>query len=310
MTASSRTSSIATTERATAYNALQRALNDVKAAHPGAPARAHILEDTDKPRDSYVMIKGNPGNRGAVVPRQAPEIIAGPDRQPFKEGSGRLELARTIVSKDNPLTARVMVNRVWLHHFGAGLVATPDDFGVRSEPPTHPELLDYLAARFMEDGWSLKSLHRLMMLSATYQQSSDENAALQPDRSRQPVLLADSTGSAWTSRALRDTILYIGGKLDLTMGGPGVRLDREPYPTRRTVYGYIDRTRVPNMYLAFDFANPDLTTGKRNETIVPQQALFMMNSPLVVEQAQQPHAALRFQSASRAPKEESNCSTN
>ncbi|MBK8001107.1 MAG: DUF1553 domain-containing protein [Verrucomicrobia bacterium] len=122
------------------------------------------------------MVKGNPGNRGAVVPRQAPEIIAGSARKPFKDGSGRLEFAQIIASKDNPLTARVIVNRVWQHHFGEGFVPTPDDFGLRSEPPTHPELLDYLASRFVEDGWSLKKLHKLMMLSATYQQSSDDNA--------------------------------------------------------------------------------------------------------------------------------------
>jgi hypothetical protein len=266
-------------------NNLIRAINDVKAGHPGSPARAHVLLDNDRPKDSYVMIKGNAGNRGPVVPRQAPEIITGPNRQAFKEGSGRLEFAQLIVSKDNPLTARVLVNRVWLHHFGDGLVPTPDDFGVRSEAPTQAELLDYLAARFVEDGWSLKKLHRLMMLSATYQQSSDENprfAQIDPGNK----LYWQMNRRRLDFEALRDTILYIGGRLELEpMGGPGVMLDAEPYPTRRSVYAYIDRTRLPSMFQAFDFVNPDLTTGKRNETIVPQQALFMMNSPLVVEQA-------------------------
>jgi hypothetical protein len=265
------------------FNALQKAVNDVKSTHPGSPARAHVLVDNDKPKDSYVMIKGNAGNRGPVVPRQAPEIVD-PNRKPFRNGSGRLEFAQTIASKSNPLTARVLANRVWLHHFGAGLVATPDDFGVRAEAPSHPELLDWLAARFMEDGWSIKKLHRLMMLSATYQQSSDENARfnlIDPDNR----YYWQFTRQRLDFAAMRDAILAIGGKLDTTMGGPGVPLDREPYPTRRTIYGYVDRTRVPNMSLAFDFANPDLTTGRRNQTIVPQQALFMMNSPLVVEQA-------------------------
>jgi hypothetical protein len=266
-------------------NNLIRAINDVKANHPGSPARAHVLYDNDKPKDSYVMIKGNAGNRGPVVPRQPPEIVVGPGRKPFKEGSGRLEFAQTIVSKDNPLTARVAVNRVWLHHFGEGLVPTPDDFGVRSEAPSHPELLDYLASRFMEDGWSLKKLHRLMMLSATYQQSSDDNPRFtQIDPGNK--LYWQMNRRRLDFEALRDTILYIGGRLELEpMGGPGVMLDAEPYPTRRSVYAYIDRTRLPNMFQAFDFVNPDLTTGKRNETVVPQQALFMMNSPLVVEQA-------------------------
>jgi hypothetical protein len=264
------------------YNDLVRAVNDVKGRHPGSPPRGHVLEDAARPRNSFVMIKGNPGSRGPVVPRQAPEIIA-PGREPFVSGSGRLELARTIAARGNPLTARVLVNRVWLHHFGAGLVATPDDFGVRAEAPTHPELLDYLASQFMQ-GWSIKSLHRLLMQSATYRQSSEENARLaQIDPGNRYYWQFNRQRLSF--EALRDTILYLGGRLDLTMGGPGVPLDREPYPTRRSVYGYIDRARLPNMLLAFDFASPDLTTGRRNETIVPQQALFMMNSPLVIEQA-------------------------
>ena len=266
-------------------NALIRAVNDVKANHPGSPARAHVLYDVEKPKDSFVMVKGNPGNKGPIVPRQAPEIIAGSTRQPFKDGSGRLEFAQIIASKDNPLTARVIVNRVWQYHFGEGLVPTPDDFGLRSEPPTHPELLDYLAARFVEDGWSLKKLHKLMMLSATWQQSSDDNprfAQIDPGNK----LYWQMNRRRLDFETLRDTILYIGGRLELEpMGGPGVMLDAEPYPTRRSVYAYIDRNRIPSMFQAFDFANPDLTTGKRNETIVPQQALFMMNSPLVIEQA-------------------------
>jgi hypothetical protein len=243
------------------YNTLLRSVNDVKANHPGSPARAHVLLDASKAKDSYVMVKGNPGNRGAVVPRQAPDIIAASNRKPFKNGSGRLELAQTIASKDNPLTARVLVNRVWLHHFGEGLVPTPDDFGVRSEPPTHPQLLDYLAARFMEDGWSLKKLHKLMMLSATWQQSSDDNprfAQVDPGNK----LYWQMNRRRLDFETLRDTILHIGGRLELEpMGGPGVRLDAEPYPTRRSVYAYIDRTRIPSMFQSFDFANPDLTTS-------------------------------------------------
>ncbi len=266
-------------------NNLIRAINDTKANHPGSPARAHVLYDVEKPKDSYVMVKGNPGSKGPLVPRQPPEIIAGSARKAFKEGSGRLEFAQIIASKDNPLTARVMANRVWQHHFGEGFVLTPDDFGVRSEPPSHPELLDYLASRFMEDGWSLKKLHKLMMLSATYQQSSDDNprfAQIDPGNK----LFWQMNRRRLDFETMRDTILHIGGRLELEpMGGPSVMLDAEPYPTRRSVYAYIDRTRLPSMFQAFDFVNPDLTTGKRNETVVPQQALFMMNSPLVVEQA-------------------------
>src|SRR6185436_2164532 len=130
-------------------NNLERTVNEVKLRHPGSPARAHVLVDADKPRDSVVLIKGNPGNKGSVAPRQFLEFVSftrekEQPRQPFKNGSGRLELAKEIISPDNPLAARVIVNRVWLHHFGQGIVRTPDDFGTRSESPTHPELLDYL----------------------------------------------------------------------------------------------------------------------------------------------------------------------
>ncbi|HEY0455577.1 MAG TPA: PSD1 and planctomycete cytochrome C domain-containing protein, partial [Verrucomicrobiae bacterium] len=262
---------------------LERAVNDVKATHPGSPARAPVLEDADRPRDSYVFLRGNPGSRGPVVKRQFIQVLAGESPSPFKQGSGRLELAKSIATPENPLTARVAVNRVWLHHFGDGLVKTPDDFGTRSEPPTNPELLDYLASRFIQDGWSMKKLHRLIMLSSVYQQSSDDNprfAQIDPNN----IYYWQMNRRRLDFEALRDSILYIGGKLDTTMYGPPVKLNSEPYSTRRTVYGFVDRGGLPNMFLAFDFANPDLTTGKRDNTIVPQQALFMMNSALVVEQ--------------------------
>ena len=265
-------------------SALRKSVNDLKASHPGSPARAPMLLDAAQPKDSAVFLRGNPGSKGPVVPRQFLQILAGDDRKPFQTGSGRLELARAIARRENPLTSRVLVNRVWLHHFGEGLVRTPDDFGTRSEPPTHPELLDYLASQFVDDGWSLKKLHRAIMLSGVYQQSADDNprfAQIDPENR----YLWQMNRRRLDFEALRDTILSIGGTLDLTMGGPSVRLNTEPYSTRRSVYGYIDRNNLPNLLLAFDFANPDLTTGKRDNTIVPQQALFMMNSPLVVEQA-------------------------
>src|SRR5207253_6986179 len=143
-----------------------------KASNPHAPPRANVLYDNAQPTQPVVYLRGNPNNRGPQVPRQAPEVIAGPNRKPFTQGSGRLELAKAIASPENPLTARVMVNRVWLGHFGHGLVRTPSDFGVRSDPPTHPELLDWLAGRFVQDGWSVKKLHKLIMTSATYRQAS------------------------------------------------------------------------------------------------------------------------------------------
>ena len=263
---------------------LQRAIDELVLTNAGSPPRAPVLEDDNHPRDSVVFIKGNPGNRGPSVPRHFLTILSDGTPTTFKNGSGRLELAKDIASTNNPLTARVLVNRIWLNHFGEGLVRTPDDFGVRGEPPTHPELLDYLAARFMEEGWSIKKLHRLILLSSVYQQSSEENPRYDQ---------IDPDNRFWWRmnrrrldfEALRDTILAIGGDLDLTMGGKPVRLDAEPYSLRRTVYGLVDRRNVPSMFQAFDFASPDLTTGKRETTVVPQQALFMMNNSLVVEQA-------------------------
>ena len=122
------------------------------------------------------FLRGNPNNLGEPVPRRFLAVLSGTEREPFRDGGGRLELARAIACRDNPLTARAIVNRVWMHHFGTPLVATPGDFGLRSEPPTHPELLDHLASRFIEEGWSIKSLHRRIMLSSTYQQRSDDRS--------------------------------------------------------------------------------------------------------------------------------------
>ncbi len=280
------------------FNDLQKALNDVVVNHPGSPARAPVLEDADKPRDSYVFIKGNPGVHGPPAPRHFLTILAGDNPPLFKDGSGRLELARDIASTNNPLTARVMVNRIWLHHFGEGLVRTPDDFGARGEPPTHPELLDYLASRFMESGWSIKQMHRIIMLSSVYQESSegDANSAAADPENR---WLGHYNRRRLDFEALRDSILAVGGDLDLKPGGKPVRLDTEPFALRRTIYGFVDRRNVPNMYQAFDFASPDLTTGRRETSVVPQQALFMMNSPLVVEQARNVVRNLNFKPDTR-----------
>jgi hypothetical protein len=178
----------------------------------------------------------------------------------------------------------VCVNRIWLHHFGEGLVSTPGDFGVRTEVPLHRDLLDYLAASFMEDGWSAKKLHRLIVLSATYQQSSEVNStSLKKDPDNR--YLSRMNRRRLDFEALRDTLLAVSGKLNLTMGGVPVDIVTEPFPTRRTVYGLIDRQNLPGVFRTFDFANPDTSNQRRFDTTVPQQALFMMNSPFVIEQA-------------------------
>jgi len=263
---------------------LQRKIDELDATHPGAPPRAMALVDKSQPYNVQVFIRGNADNRGPEVPRQFPEVVAGPNRKPFQKGSGRLELAQAITSPENPLTARVLVNRVWLHHFGAGLVHTPSDFGLRSDPPTHPELLDYLANSFMREGWSIKKLHRLIMLSSVYQQSSDDNPrGEQLDPNNQWVWRMNRQRLDF--EALRDSLLATAGKLDLTSGGHAVDITTEPYSTRRTVYGYIDRQNLPGLFRTFDFASPDSTSPQRFFTTVPQQALFLMNSPFVVQQA-------------------------
>ncbi len=263
---------------------LRRQLARLELTDPGSPPCATALYDSSKPHDSYVFLRGEQENKGDLAPRRFIEILSAPNRPIFRDGSGRLDLAYAIVSPYNPLTSRVLVNRVWLHHFGEGFVTTPDDLGNQSDPPSHPELLDYLAARFMQEGWSLKKLHRLIMLSSTYQQSSENNpryAQIDP----QNRLLWRANIHRLEFEAVRDTILALGGQLDLTLGGRPVRLDVGDggYSHRRTIYGLVDRRALPELYSQFDFANPDITTGKRYETTVPQQALFMMNNPLVVE---------------------------
>jgi mono/diheme cytochrome c family protein len=266
--------------------ALQRAVDQLHATHPGAPPRGMALVDKAEPVEPVIFQRGNPRNRGDRVPRQIPELLAGPDRHPFTQGSGRLELARAIASPDNPLTARVAVNRIWLHHFGAGLVRTLGDFGLRSDPPSHPELLDWLAARFVREGWSMKRLHRLILSSATWQQSSEVSpAAAQSDPDNR--LLSHANRRRLDFEAMRDTLLSAGGHLDLAMGGHAVEITTREYAPRRTVYGFVERQNLPGLFRTFDFASPDTTSPRRFETTVPQQALFFMNSPFSLDQARE-----------------------
>jgi hypothetical protein len=174
---------------------LRKSVEEWRDGGPGGPARAMTLVDTPRPYNPHIFVRGNPTRPGDAVPRQFLGLLAGPERKPFTHGSGRLELARAIADRKNPLTARVMVNRLWMHHFGSALVRTPSDFGTRSELPTHPDLLDHLATTFMEQGWSVKKMHRLMMLSATYQQKSIADCRLRiadlkskpPDNPQSPI---------------------------------------------------------------------------------------------------------------------------
>ncbi len=264
--------------------ALQRKVEELDATHAGAPPRAMAIKDNSSPSEPHVFLRGNPGNRGPAVPRQFLKILSGEKQEPFKTGSGRLEMAEAIASKDNPLTARVFVNRVWLRYFGSGLVRTPSDFGLRCDPPSHPELLDYLACRFMDEGWSVKKLHRMILLSSVYQQNSNGNpdyAQTDPNN----TLLWKMSRRRLDFEAMRDAMLAVSGKLDLAAGGHSVDITTEPFTTRRTVYSYIERQNLPGIFRTFDLASPDTTSPQRFSTTVPQQALFMLNSPFVIQLA-------------------------
>jgi mono/diheme cytochrome c family protein len=261
-------------------------INELLLTHPGVPVRAMTIADLSKPKDSPVFIRGQAQTRGEIVPRRFLEVLSqngGPVQFP-KDSSGRFELAQCIASKTNPLTARVLVNRVWMHHFGEGFVPTPDDLGTQSEPPTHPELLDYLASYFMEKGWSIKQLHRVIMLSRIYQVSSSTIPEYEAIDS-QNRLLWRANIRRLDFEAMRDSLLAMSGKLDRTIGGQPINLTDEPYSYRRSVYGYIDRGNLPELMQSFDFSDPDMTNSKRATSIVPQQALFLMNSAMSVDVA-------------------------
>ena len=187
----------------------------------------------------------------------------------------------------------MLVNRVWQWHFGKGLVTTPSDFGVRSDPPSHPELLDYLASEFIASGWSIKSLHRRIMLSSTYQQRSEPRPTPSWNATPRTGSYGGSTASGSISRRCATRFWRFPGALNPTIGGPSTPITERPFSTRRTVYGFIDRQNLDGLYRTFDFAVPDATSPRRFVTTVPQQALFLMNSPFLHEQARRLAAVVR-----------------
>lgn len=247
-----------------------------------APEQATVLVDRALPSTPRVLLRGNPLTKGDAVPRQFLSLFG--TQQPFTQGSGRLELARAIIDPRNPLTARVMVNRIWQHHFGRGLVSTPSDFGKQGMASSHPELLDWLARRFIDSGWSIKAMHRLIMMSETYQQSSGGGAVdpAHPDPDNR--LLWRMNPHRLSFEEARDAWLMAAGRLSLDVGGAPLPLFAADNQ-RRTLYTLVDRENVPAVMRTFDFANPDLSIPQRTETTVPQQALFGMNHPFVVQQA-------------------------
>ncbi|WP_417740345.1 PSD1 and planctomycete cytochrome C domain-containing protein [Rosistilla oblonga] len=275
----------------------QNAVDQWIISNPSAAPHAIVLRDREPLVQPRIFRRGNPVNIGDEVPRQFLGVVAGSDRAPFARGSGRLELAQAIASADNPLTARVWVNRVWAHHFGRGIVPTTSDFGTRAEPPSHPELLDWLTRGFIESGWSTKWLHRQIMLSSAYRQRStgpDSPAEYAAARTADPEnrLLWRMNARRLRFEELRDAQLAAAGTLDMQRGGKAVDLFASaPSGARRTIYTMIDRQSLPSVLQVFDFANPDLHTPRRSETTVPQQALFGLNHPFVADRAREIAAA-------------------
>ena len=243
----------------------------------------HIVEDVEKPKNMQVHIRGNPENLGEEAPRAFLSILSPGTPKPFTNGSGRLELAEAIASADNPLTARVMVNRIWTLHFGAGIVRTPSNFGQLGDRPSHPELLDYLAARFVESGWSVKAMHREIVLSSAYALSAqpvEANMKIDPENR----LLWRANVRRLDVEALRDSVLAVAGTLDSTVGGPPEPINDEKN-NRRTLYSFVSRRKLDATLATFDFPNANDTSEQRILTNTPLQRLYLLNSKFMMKQA-------------------------
>jgi hypothetical protein len=281
---------------------------------------AYAVVDGQKIEDCKVHLKGDPARLGSEVPRRFPLVFGGQILPPEEKGSGRLELADWIASPQNPLTARVMVNRIWHYHFGRGLVPTPNDFGKQGQPPSHPELLDWLALRFIESGWSVKAVHRLVLESRTYrvasQESGDrgqESVDREQETGNNPQLIDPANTLLWhfprrrlDAESIRDTLLAVGGNLDRTRG------EAHPFPpqrewdftqhkpfkavydtNRRSVYLMTQRIARHPFLAIFDGPDTGASTANRITSTTPLQALFLLNDPLVHEQASRLAARLR-----------------
>jgi hypothetical protein len=281
---------------------LQALVADYRQADASVPAPRRGLATADGSAvDEHVFVRGSSSKLGPIVPRHFLEVFGGDLVPAPKAGSGRLELARQLTDPARtPLVPRVMVNRLWKHHFVEGIVRTPDDFGVLGQPPTHPELLDFLASEFVKEGWSLKKMHRLMVLSSAYRMSSHGDARADeadPDNKlvhRMPMRRLEA-------EAIRDAMLAVAGRLDRTPFGIGVMPHLTPFMVgrgrpnasgpldgdgRRSIYLNVRRNFLNPMFLAFDYPTPFTARGRRSVSNVPAQALTMMNNPLVQQQAE------------------------
>jgi hypothetical protein len=273
-------------EAGTRLAALNRELEALKKKPAFVIPQAVSVQDGGPPgtrhegfKDAAIFVRGNHKKLGKIVPRGFPRILTGDRPERITRGSGRLQLAHWLIRPEHPLTARVLVNRLWQHHFGEGLVRTPNDFGERGDRPSHPELLDFLAARFIKSGWSVKAMHRLILLSATYQQTSRADAATlaqDPDNR----LFGRMNRRRLDAEAIRDSLLAVAGRLDPTVGGPAFA--DLPVP-RRTLYLLSARTgaNTSDFGRLFDRADPGSIVAQRGQGTVSPQALFFLNDPFV-----------------------------
>ena len=259
------------------------------------PLAFGVIEGT--PANARIQIRGEPARLGEEVPRRFLEILGGDPLPADMPGSGRLQLADWVTRPSNPLTARVMVNRIWQHHFGKGLVQTPSDFGLRGRAPTHPELLDFLAGQFTASGWSIKAMHKGLMLSHAYQISSLNNPQA-AERDPGNELIWRFERRRLDAESLRDAMLAASGQLDPSRGG------QHPFPpvetwgftqhtpfkavydhNQRSIYLMTQRQHRHPFLALFDGADPNISTGDRSLTTTPTQALFLMNDPFVHAQS-------------------------
>ena len=252
--------------------------------HPGAPPRAMVMVDAEKMYKPYVFLRGKGSSRGPAVDRQFFKILEGENPKPFpKDQSGRLAFAKKVVDPENPLTARIIVNRIWQWHFGEAIVRTPSDFGLQGDKPTHPELLDYMASQFVKDGWSFKKMHKTILLSRTYRQQSNPHPEMEK---------VDPENKLWrrmNPRALefepfRDSLLTVSERINLSLGGKAQDITRGK-TTKRTVYAKIDRKNLPNLFRSFNFPDPTFTAPQRKRSSLTPESLYMLNSPFIVDNA-------------------------
>ncbi len=276
--------------------ALNREVEELnKTAPPALPQAMAVEEGTVT--DLKIHVRGSHLSLGELSPRGFPKALSKSEHSFASDASGRLDLANWMTSSDHPLTSRVLVNRLWRWHFGAGLVRSTDNFGNLGDAPSHPELLDWLARRFVESGWSVKSMHRLIMNSATYQMSTrfDAAAAEQDPDNR---LLWRMNRRRLEAEAVRDSLLFVGGQLDTSLGGTLLQNKPREYvagtasvnstnyiTNRRSLYLPVVRSALYDPFQAFDFAEPTTIKGDRDTTTVASQALFMMNSDVMNEQS-------------------------